>query len=619
MTFLARRATPLLLLAVVLAVGLGPLTATAADAATSAPHAPTAPADPEPRPEPTPGPTPAPGRPSPAPERPRPAEPRPGPTPPACEATGTKCEKATGGWWDLFDIPGMIVNAMTAFLGMLVEQVMKPVRELLADTQLSTPDVTRQADVRRLWTGSLGIAAGIYVLFVTAGGLTVMGYETFQTRYALKQIAPRLLVGMIAAATSLTVMGKAISLANALSHAVMRTDTSDAGKGLVERVIPFALFGSAGLNLYLLVLAIIMVVLALAVLIGYIVRVAVIALLAVSAPLALSCHAHPITDSLARMWWRALAGCLTIQVAQSMTLVVALKLFFAPGATLLGFPKPSQLGTMLAGLALFWFLFKIPGWCLRSVFRSSPVSLQAPAPLRMLQSVAMWRLMNRAVPGLGTLRHAGTGHGRGGGGGGPGGRPGGRGAPPGGPRGGGGQGGGGRPGGGRSPGRPPGPGGVAGFAVRRGRALVAGVRARAAVVATAAGAAAGGQPAAPAPEPCSARWCTGRVIAYAGRPPFGDTSRPGPPQAAVGPADPREPRPRPPRATGSATPPDHCPACPPHRNRSPRRCTEHRTRRARHPAETGHRPSGGGQPNAALPAARPAGARRPRTQTPYPA
>ncbi|MFJ1527389.1 hypothetical protein ACIOFV_03070 [Streptomyces mirabilis] len=422
-----------------------------------------------------------------------PAEPRPGLTPPACEATGTKCEKATGGWWDLFDIPGMIVNAITAFLGMLVEQVMKPVRELLADTLLSTPDVTRQADVRRLWTGSLGIAAGIYVLFVTAGGLTVMGYETFQTRYALKQIAPRVLVGMIAAATSLTVMGKAISLANALSHAVMRTDTSDAGKGLVERVIPFALFGAAGLNLYLLVLAIIMVVLALAVLMGYIVRVAVIALLAVSAPLALSCHAHPVTDSLARMWWRALAGCLTIQVAQSMTLVVALKLFFAPGATLLGFPKPSQLGTMLAGLALFWFLFKIPGWCLRSVFRSSPVSLQAPAPLRMLQSVAMWRLMNRAVPGLGALRLAGTGRGGGGGGG-----PGGRGAPPGGPRGGGGRGGGGRPGGGGGPGRPRGPGGVAGFAVRRGRALVAGVRARAAVVATAAGAAAGGRPAAPA-------------------------------------------------------------------------------------------------------------------------
>ncbi|MFG2879143.1 hypothetical protein ACGFYU_29775 [Streptomyces sp. NPDC048337] len=60
----------------------------------------------------------------------------------------------------------------------------------------------------------------------------------------------------------------------------MGTDMSDAGKGLVERVIPFALFGVAGLTLYLALLAIVMIVLVLAVLIGYIVRIAVIAVLA---------------------------------------------------------------------------------------------------------------------------------------------------------------------------------------------------------------------------------------------------------------------------------------------------------------------------------------------------
>ncbi|MFB7199003.1 hypothetical protein [Streptomyces sp. NPDC056240] len=381
----------------------------------------------------------------------------------------------------------MIVNAVTSFLGKLVEQVMKPVRELLAVTLLATPDVTRQADIKRLWTGSLGIAAGIYVLFVTAGGITVMGYETVQTRYALKQIAPRLLIGMIAASMSLTVMGKAISLANALSYAVMGTDLSDAGQGLVERVIPFAMFGVAGLQLYLLMLTVIMVVLIVAVLIGYIVRVAVIALLAISAPLALSCHAHPVTDPLARMWWRGLAGCLAIQVAQSMTFIAALKLFFAPGSTLLGFPRPSQLGSTLAGLALFWILFKIPGWCLRSVLRSTPVSLNAPAPLRMLQSVAMWRLLNRAAPGLGALRLAGAGGGGGG-------RPRGGGPPPRGPRGGGG---GGRPGRGPGAGSPARPGGVAGFAVRRGRALLTGLRARATHVASGSGAAVGGQTNAP--------------------------------------------------------------------------------------------------------------------------
>ncbi|MFF4960941.1 hypothetical protein ACFY2Z_28530 [Streptomyces sp. NPDC001222] len=346
----------------------------------------------------------------------------------------------------------MIVNAITSFLGMLIEQIMKPVREFLADTLLATPDVTQHADIKRLWTAMLGITGGVYVLFVTAGGITVMGYETVQTRYALKQITPRLLLGMIAAATSLTVMGKAISLSNALTHAIMATDLSDAGQGMVERVLPFALFGAAGLKLYVLLLAMVMIALVVAVLIGFLVRVAVMALLAVAAPLMLACHAHPLTDPVARLWWRALAGCLVIQVAQSMTFVLALKLFFAPGATTLGIPKSDQLGTVLAGVALFWVLFKIPGWTLQVVLRGTPVHHpHAPAGVRMLKHLALYRLMDHYLPGVGLLRRPGRGGGAGGLG----------------PRRGGPGGGGGRPGGGRGGGgRQPGPGSGRGGGLR---------------------------------------------------------------------------------------------------------------------------------------------------------
>ncbi|WP_310725811.1 hypothetical protein [Streptomyces sp. N2A] len=360
---------------------------------------------------------------------------------------GKKCVKDTSSGWDaLTDFPGMIVDAITSFLGLLIEQVMKPVREFLADTLLATPDVTKHADVKRLWAAMLKITFSIYVLFVTAGGVTVMGYETVQTRYALKQILPRLLLGAVAATASLTVMGKAIGLSNALAHAIMATDMADAGQGMVERVLPFALFGVAGLKLYLILLAILMVALVLAVLIGFMVRVAVLALLAVSAPLALACHAHPLSDPVARLWWRALGGCLVIQVAQSITFILAVKLFFAPGATALGIPKSDQLGTMLAGLGLFWVLFKIPGWALQVVLRGTPVHQpHAPAAVRMLRHLALYRLMDQYLPGVGLLRRR-PGGGRGGGGGGAlghgprrggpgdgGGRPGRGGGPPGGP------------------------------------------------------------------------------------------------------------------------------------------------------------------------------------------
>ncbi|MGV4928323.1 hypothetical protein K2224_37385 (plasmid) [Streptomyces sp. BHT-5-2] len=346
---------------------------------------------------------------------------------------GKECVKDTSSGWDaLTDIPGMITGAITSFLGTLIEQIMKPLREFLADTLLATPDVTKHADIKRLWKAMLGITAGIYVLFVTAGGITVMGYETIQSRYALKQILPRLLVGMAAAATSLTVMGKAIGLANALAHAIMATDLADAGQGMVERVLPFALFGAAGLKLYLILLAIAMIALVLAVMIGFMVRVAVMALLAVCAPLALACHAHPVTDPVARLWWRALAGCLIIQIAQSVTFVLALKLFFAPGASTLGIPKSDQLGTLLAGLGLFWVLFKIPGWALQVVLRGTPVHQpHAPAAVRVLKHLALYRLMGHYLPATRLLRrHNGGAGGSGGGGfgqgrGGPGGRPGG--------------------------------------------------------------------------------------------------------------------------------------------------------------------------------------------------
>lgn len=486
---------------------------------------------PDPEPEPTPGPTPAPDRPTPEPDQePSAPEPTPGPTPPACEATDTECDKGTGwGFGDLLDIPGMVSNAITAFLGTLIEQAMKPLRELIADTLLAAPDVTKHADIKRLWTASMAITAGIYVLFVTAGGVTVMGYETVQTRYALKQIAPRLFLGIAAAATSLTVMGKTITLGNALTHAIMGTDMADAGQGLVERALPFSLFGPKGIAVYLLLLAVVELVLVIAVLVGFIVRIAVMALLAVLAPLALACHAHPLTDPVARLWWRGLAGCLVIQIGQSTTFILALKLFFAPGATALGIPKADQLGTLLAGLALFWVLFKIPGWTLQVVLRGTPIQQpHAPAPVRMLRHLAMYQLMGRYLPGGGHRpRPGGIRPGRGGGGPLRGPRPGG--GVPGGPPGR-------RPGGGPggAGGGPRRPGGGPGA---RGRAAPARGRARA------------GRPAAPRPHAPAAG---GAPVAGAAPPgpaaPPAPALAPGPSPAPVWPGPPRgrapQPRPR---------------------------------------------------------------------------
>jgi hypothetical protein len=71
--------------------------------------------------------------------------------------------------------------------------------------------------VRGLWAGSVAITDAAYVLAVLAGGILVMSHQTLQTPYTVKEIAPRMVVGFLAANLSLLVAGKAIALADGLT------------------------------------------------------------------------------------------------------------------------------------------------------------------------------------------------------------------------------------------------------------------------------------------------------------------------------------------------------------------------------------------------------------------
>jgi hypothetical protein len=401
----------------------------------AAPHVHAVPGQPEP--QPAPGPTPVAPDAEPVPREPSPSpgvspsaqgsppeaepqepeleetgvEPSPGPTPPAYEVEeGIETEPSGGGFFgSLFDIPGAIADALmdavTGFVGSLVEAAMEPFFALLGRTLLATPQVADNATLVGMWRASFGLAVGAYVLLVMAGGLTLMGYETVQTRYALKQIAPRLVIGMVAAALSLPVMKRAINLANALSAAVMDQDLENTGRGMAEMIVgghlADGMIGVAPLGgtLHLAIITLILLVLVAGVLVGYLARAAMIALLAVAAPLALACHGLPQTEGVAKLWWRALGGCLAIQLAQAVALAVAVRLYFAPGNSILGQPNPGQLETLLSGVCLFWVLWKIPSWTVQVILRGTPATPpHAPAPVRMARSVAIAMLLHRYLP-----------------------------------------------------------------------------------------------------------------------------------------------------------------------------------------------------------------------------
>jgi hypothetical protein len=124
------------------------------------------------------------------------------PTPPASSPTpapaGGTVDSGAGGC-GLFDVSCHVTSAINGWFKGLVSSALNPVLSLLGHTVLASPDVTGPGQVRDLWGAAAGIANTIVVLFVVVGGAIVMGHETLQTRYAAKDIAPRVVVAVIAA------------------------------------------------------------------------------------------------------------------------------------------------------------------------------------------------------------------------------------------------------------------------------------------------------------------------------------------------------------------------------------------------------------------------------------
>ncbi|MEU6720787.1 conjugal transfer protein TrbL family protein [Nonomuraea sp. NPDC046802] len=265
-----------------------------------------------------------------------------------------------------FGIGDWIAGWINSWFSNLVALAVEPMLKVLAVTLLATPDVSANARVYDLWKASAVIANSTFVLLTTIGAIAAMGHETVQTRYAVKEVLPRLLVAALAANTSFTVCGKLIELANALSQALLgqNFDGRRALTTLRSMILPPAQDES-----FYLLLALVAVILLTLLLITFVMRAALVLLLVVAAPLALAGLALPYTDGLARFWWRAFTGLLLVQVAQSLTLVMVVRIFFnQDGRLLFGLIPSGQLINLVLVLCLLIILVRIPRWVSRRIF-----------------------------------------------------------------------------------------------------------------------------------------------------------------------------------------------------------------------------------------------------------
>ncbi|MQA87535.1 MAG: hypothetical protein GEV03_23660 [Streptosporangiales bacterium] len=289
-------------------------------------------------------------------------------------------------------------EAINGWFRDLVTSAINPVFGLVGRSLLATPQLDRMPRVQQMWTGSMIIANTSFVLLVVVGGLILMGYETLQTSTTIKEIAPRLVVGFVLANLSLVLVGKAIELANGLSAALLApgVDPAAAANTLREAVSTTVLDAS----MFVILLALGAVILGLILAVIFIVRVMVTILLISAAPLALACYALPQTDGVARLWGRAFAGVLAIQILQALVFIAAARVFFsAHVATYFTFRRPSGYVDLLIVLCLLYVLVRIPAWVARMVWRgglrSSPIARIA----RTVAAIVIFRhLLRRPAP-----------------------------------------------------------------------------------------------------------------------------------------------------------------------------------------------------------------------------
>ncbi len=291
--------------------------------------------------------------------------PTPTPAAPPAAGVGTPSDAAPADLPCGFaDLDGCVTNAINGFFSGVVTAALNPMLDLLSNTLLTTPSPQDLPRLGELWADSWQILLASYGLLVLVAAIVVMSFETLQTRYTIKEIGPRLVVGFLAGALSLWAATRAVEIANGISTAVMGEDLDAASAGAALRDMTLNSISSGIVPVLIGLFVVVMIV---GLLVGYVIRVTLTVILIAGAPIALMFHALPQTEAIAYWWWKALGGCLAVQIVQSLALITAIRVFLAPGGFTPFAPTPSGLVNVIVAAALMYVLFKIPFWVLGSV------------------------------------------------------------------------------------------------------------------------------------------------------------------------------------------------------------------------------------------------------------
>jgi hypothetical protein len=197
----------------------------------------------------------------------------------------------------------------------------------------------------------LTIAYVGYALVIVVGGFIVMSHESIQTRYTIREIAPRLVAGLLLAGLSATIVQLAMDVNNDIVDGFSVVGfNSVSPRSENEDYLPNALDPQAWWNaeadyqdcvedsseeacadIKPLVMVDILWILAtiaclLVLIITSFIRNIAFFFVVVCAPVALACHGLPMTEWAARMWWRMLGACMASSIGQAALVWVYLSM-----------------------------------------------------------------------------------------------------------------------------------------------------------------------------------------------------------------------------------------------------------------------------------------------------
>ncbi|OKI74435.1 conjugal transfer protein TrbL family protein [Micromonospora sp. CB01531] len=297
---------------------------------------------------------------------------------------------------------GWLLDQILDWMAAAILATLDALFEVITGVLLVTPNVTALPQVQALTGRSVLVVDTVFVLaFVTAGVLTMTAGGSETTRYTVKDLIPRLIVGFVTAHFSQLWCGMLIDLANALTGA-LTTPAGDSASALraIKTHIAAGQDKTAVL-LFVICVAIIAVLLA-GTAFSVIVRFVVVLVLTAAAPLALACHALPHTDPLARLWWRSYIGVLAVPVVQGFTLYAGQWMLTDPNHLLpaLGLPvEPGGVINLFVVIVMLWTALRVPTLMRRYVATGN--SGRGVNMLGAAVRVIVVQQVTRSVPGLG--------------------------------------------------------------------------------------------------------------------------------------------------------------------------------------------------------------------------